>query len=421
MAYNAGACVIEPTLRQTMETTTSVSEQDGAPSGDPAELVKILVVDDEPALEPLVRQRFRKKIRANEWTFEFAHDGREALEQLKAHPDIELVLTDINMPGMDGLTLLNHLGEMDRLLRAVVVSAYGDMQNIRTAMNRGAFDFVTKPVDFEDLETTINKGLRELKVFREATEAQIQLTAIQNELDVARRIQEAALPESIPDRPEFDVYAAMTPARDVGGDLYDFFLIDEKRLGFVIGDVSGKGLSAAMLMSVSRSLMKALALKGADPSDCLADLNKLLYPDTLPEMFVTMFYGVLDIGSGTVTYCNAGHNPPFVITGDREVHFLDRTESIAVCLLADFDYKQKQIEMASGDTLLLYTDGVTEAMSPTGAEFTEERLQDLLSTSSSRTSADLVRDVVQGVVAHAAGAPQSDDVTTLALRYDGRQ
>lgn len=403
-----------------MELTTTAGDRDGAPTTETADLVKILVVDDEPALEPLVRQRFRKKIRANEWTFEFARDGREALEQLKAHPDIELILTDINMPGMDGLTLLNHLGELDRLLRAVVVSAYGDMQNIRTAMNRGAFDFVTKPVDFEDLETTINKGLRELKVFREATEAQVRLTAIQSELDVARRIQEAALPESIPDRPEFDISAAMTPARDVGGDLYDYFLVDESRLGFVIGDVSGKGLSAAMMMSVSRSLLKALALKGAEPKNCLADLNRLLYPDTLPEMFVTVFYGVLELASGRVSYCNAGHNPPFVITNDRDVRLLDRTESIAVCLLPDFEYKQKEVVLEPGDAILLYTDGVTEAMSPTGTEFTEERLQKLLRESSSKTSAELIKVVLRSVTAHADGARQSDDITTLALKYTGR-
>lgn len=403
-----------------MELTTTAGDRDGAPTTETADLVKILVVDDEPALEPLVRQRFRKKIRANEWTFEFARDGREALEQLKAHPDIELILTDINMPGMDGLTLLNHLGELDRLLRAVVVSAYGDMQNIRTAMNRGAFDFVTKPVDFEDLETTINKGLRELKVFREATEAQVRLTAIQSELDVARRIQEAALPESIPDRPEFDIWAAMTPARDVGGDLYDYFLVDESRLGFVIGDVSGKGLSAAMMMSVSRSLLKALALKGAEPKNCLADLNRLLYPDTLPEMFVTVFYGVLELASGRVSYCNAGHNPPFVITNDRDVRLLDRTESIAVCLLPDFEYKQKEVVLEPGDAILLYTDGVTEAMSPTGTEFTEERLQKLLRESSSKTSAELIKVVLRSVTAHADGARQSDDITTLALKYTGR-
>jgi sigma-B regulation protein RsbU (phosphoserine phosphatase) len=397
-----------------MEATEAIGVVDAVP-----ELTKILVVDDEPALEPLVRQRFRKKIRANEWTFEFAHDGYEALKQLEAHPDIGLVLTDINMPGMDGLTLLNRLGEMDRLLRAVVVSAYGDMKNIRTAMNRGAFDFVTKPVDFEDLETTIYKSLRELQAFREASEAQDRLSALQNELDIARQIQEAALPDRIPDRREFDIAASMVPAREVGGDLYDFFLIDEKRLGFVIGDVSGKGLSAAMLMSVSRSLLKAMALKGADPGAVIYDLNRLLYPDTLPQMFVTLFYGVLDTATGVVTYCNAGHNPPFVLKRDGHVSFLERTGGIAVCLLGDFKYEYREIELSPGDSLFLYTDGVTEAMSPSSEEYSEDRLKEVLQERGAAAANELIDGVLRSVRTFASGAPQSDDITTLVLRYVG--
>ena len=121
---------------------------------------KILVVDDEPDLEDLVVQRFRRNIRNGEYEFKFARDGAEALEVLEADPDIDIVLCDINMPRMDGLTLLGHLGEMKVLIRAVIVSAYGDMTNIRTAMNRGAFDFVTKPIDFEDLHVTSEKTCR---------------------------------------------------------------------------------------------------------------------------------------------------------------------------------------------------------------------------------------------------------------------
>lgn len=128
---------------------------------------KILVVDDEPDLEMLVTQKFRRRIRAGELSFVFAHDGQEALDVLRAEPDIDMVLSDINMPRMDGLTLLNQLQSLSHLLRAVIVSAYGDMRNIRTAMNRGAFDFVTKPIDFDDLEATINKTLADLTAFRE--------------------------------------------------------------------------------------------------------------------------------------------------------------------------------------------------------------------------------------------------------------
>jgi adenylate cyclase len=130
---------------------------------------KILVVDDEADLEILIRQKFRKQIRDNEYDFTFAQNGVDALSKLAAHPDIGLVLSDINMPEMDGLTLLHRLNEMKNpVLKAVIVSAYGDMDNIRLAMNRGAFDFLTKPIDFNDLEATIAKTLEELAVLRQA-------------------------------------------------------------------------------------------------------------------------------------------------------------------------------------------------------------------------------------------------------------
>lgn len=134
-------------------------------------MTKILVADDEPDLEALIKQKFRKKIREQAYEFVFAHNGRDALEKIKQHPDIDIVLSDINMPEMDGLTLLTRLGESSPLIKAVIVSAYGDMDNIRTAMNRGAFDFVTKPVNFDDLELTMQKTIAHVKLVRQTLQA----------------------------------------------------------------------------------------------------------------------------------------------------------------------------------------------------------------------------------------------------------
>src|SRR4051794_9335811 len=189
---------------------------------------KILVVDDEPDVELLIKQRFRRKIREGEFEFEFALNGEDALEKLSADHSIDIVMSDINMPVMDGLTLLTQLSSLDRVLRTVMVSAYGDMQNIRIAMNRGAYDFLTKPIDFEDFETTIHKTIQEIKGVREGHQARKQLTEIENELGAASRIQKSMLPRSFPpfpDRKEFEVYAEMAAARSVGGDFFDFFFI----------------------------------------------------------------------------------------------------------------------------------------------------------------------------------------------------
>ena len=226
----------------------------------------------------LIRQKFRRKIRSREWSCLFAENGVHALELLAETPDVDIIMTDINMPIMDGLTLLGRVQDQYPLLRTLVVSAYGDMQNIRTAMNRGAFDFVTKPIDFEDLETTIQKTWDTVRTLKQAVETEQSLDAIRKELDIARMIQTQFLPTTFPSFANTDLFAMSTPAREVGGDFYDFFFLDEHRLGFTIGDVSGKGVSAALFMAVTRTLIKALALQGLSPGACMTTTKPATAP-----------------------------------------------------------------------------------------------------------------------------------------------
>src|SRR5438067_3810962 len=171
------------------------------------------MVDDEPDLEVVIRQKFRKEIREKKYEFVFARDGAQALEKLKEDPEILLVLSDINMPNMDGLTLLGRLKEEHPLIQPVIVSAYSDMINIRTAMNRGAFDFLTKPIDFQDFEITIAKTLRHVEETKQGIQVRHQLAAVQVELNLARDIQQSILPQDVPLFPELDVQAVMMPAR----------------------------------------------------------------------------------------------------------------------------------------------------------------------------------------------------------------
>ena len=215
--------------------------------------VKILSVDDEIDLELLLTQFFRRKIRKGEYEFVFAHNGVEALQKMLEHPDIEIVLSDINMPEMDGLSLLARINEMrNPALKVIMVSAYGDMGNIRQAMNCGAFDFATKPIDLEDLDRTIEKAVKQLEFVHEAQQNSRELTDLHSDLTVAREIQHAILPqrftvENTRIRPELssrlDLFADMVAAKDVGGDFYDFFMIDHDHIGLVMADVSGKGIA----------------------------------------------------------------------------------------------------------------------------------------------------------------------------------
>ena len=381
---------------------------------------KILIVDDAPEFELLIQQMFRTRLQANEWAFVFAADGVEALEILQSDPEIELVLTDIKMPRMDGLTLLTKLGALDRPLKAVVVSAYGDLENIRVAMNRGAFDFVTKPIDFEDLEITILKAEHELQIHKKAIEAHHQLGALRQELEVAKRIQKAALPTTFPKRDALMLYAFTSPSRDVCGDFYDFFFIEEHRLGFVLGDVSGRGISVALLSVLCRTVLQAVALQGAPPGACLQFTKNLLSSKDLAAMPVTLFYGILDTETGTVTYCNAGQQSPYVLRAHDTVEPLGETESAVTSLTDGVSYQTRETTLQPGEGLLLFTDGLLHTMDSHGHSFSSERLRTLLGQCRGARPANIIRDVMRDVTRFSSHGSQSDDITLLALRYLGR-
>ncbi len=380
---------------------------------------KILVVDDEPDLELLLRQKFRRRIRSGAITLVFAQNGVEALEKLEAHNDIDMILSDINMPEMDGLTLLQQLNQLHLDLRAVIVTAYGDMKNIRTAMNRGAFDFVTKPIDFEDLETTITKTLAHLQVMREALESRDELVALRQELGVAAKMQESILPTDFPADPRYELHAWMTPAREVGGDFYDFFRLENDRLGMVVADVSGKGVPAALFMMVSRTLVKGTAIGESDPARCLAEVNDMLSESNEESMFVTLFYASLDPATGRLDYANGGHNLPFVVKASGEVKQIESEAGLVLGVMPGFEFPGGSVQMEPGDTFFLYTDGITEAMDADEEEFGEEELAEVLSECGGSPAAAVSRHVVQAVQEHAGEAPQSDDITCMALRYLG--
>ena len=380
---------------------------------------KILVVDDEPDLELLLRQKFRRKTRSGQLVLIFAKNGVEALEQLEEHDDVDLVLSDINMPEMDGLALLQQLGSLDYDLRAVMVTAYGDMKNIRTAMNRGAFDFVTKPIDFDDLEATIDKTLEHLMVMREALRSRDELVAIRQELGVAAQMQESILPTDFPENPRYEIHASMTPAREVGGDFYDFFRLEDERMGIVVADVSGKGVPAALFMMVSRTLMKGTAIGESNPAKCLSEVNELLTETNEESMFVTVFYTTLDPATGNVEFANAGHNLPYVVKPSGEVRQIPCDPGLVLGVLPSFEFPGGTAELEPGDVLFFYTDGVNEAMDENGVEFGDERLTRILAETAGSSAADFSSRVVQAVHGHAGEAPQSDDITCMAVRYIG--
>ena len=377
---------------------------------------KILVVDDEPDLEPLMLQRMRRDIRAGRYRFVFAYNGVEALEQLNEDDEIDMVLSDINMPKMDGLALLEQIPSVDPEIRAVIISAYGDMQNIRTAMNRGAFDFVTKPIDFDDLKVTIERTLRHMAEWREALSSRDKLVALQNELDVASKIQQSVLPTGFPSSDSYEVAANMEPARNVGGDFFDIMRLENSRLGLAVADVSDKGVPAALFMMSSITQLKGAAIGIGEPGGVLSEVNDLLNQDNETAMFVTLLYAVYNPENGVMTYANGGHNPPVIVHADGSSTLLPMTGGIALGVAPGFEYEQSTATLNPGETIVLYTDGVTEAMNGDGEEFGIDRLRGLFVGVPPRHPKEANKAILEAVSTFAGDTPQSDDITCLTLR-----
>ncbi len=377
---------------------------------------RILAVDDEPDFERLLLQRMRRDIRAGRYSFVFARNGIEALERLHEDRTIDMVLSDINMPEMDGLTLLEQIPNVDPNVRSVIVSAYGDMQNIRTAMNRGAFDFVTKPIDFQDLRVTIDRTLRHLAMWREALESRDRLVALENELQIARSMQQSILPTEFPSSSSWDMFAGMEPARDVGGDFYDILRLPHGRIALAVADVSGKGVPAALFMMSSRTLLKGASVGRTAANEALREVNRLLNESNEASMFVTVFLAIFNPESGKFSFANGGHNPPLLVRADGTMSLLEKPAGIALGLLPDFEFEEGTATLEPGDTVLLYTDGVTEAENEKGEQFGMERLQALFAVSPPPNSREATKAVFDAVNEFAGDSPQFDDITCLTLR-----
>jgi len=246
---------------------------------------------------------------------------------------------------------------------------------------------------------------------------------LESELKIARNIQMSFLPKRFPPFPEidaFELHAALEPAWEVGGDLYDFFLTGDGRLLFLVGDVSGKGVPAALFMAVTKTLIKGIAEQESDPAQILTKVNRELCVDNESLLFVTLFLAILDTGTGRLTYSNAGHNPPARIGPDGAVSWLSLPRGVFLGIMEEAVYRTAETRLAPGETLVAYTDGVTEAMDPDQKLFSSERLLDLLAVQAGHDPETLDTAVLAAVRAFAGNAPQADDITVLSLRYRGR-
>jgi sigma-B regulation protein RsbU (phosphoserine phosphatase) len=225
---------------------------------------------------------------------------------------------------------------------------------------------------------------------------------------------------AFPDHREFSVYATLHPAREVGGDFYDFYFIDENRLCFCVGDVSGKGVPAALFMAVTKTLIKSRSSNDFSTASILSHVNNEMSRDNVSNMFVTIFICILDINTGELVYTNAGHNPAYLKRIDGNLERLDTLHGPIVGAVEKIEYKENKSKISCGDTILLYTDGVTEAMNEKKTLFTESRLVEFFSTYKSESVESLVDTLVKTVKKFEGKADQADDITVLAFKYLGK-
>jgi sigma-B regulation protein RsbU (phosphoserine phosphatase) len=256
-------------------------------------------------------------------------------------------------------------------------------------------------------------------VLARALEQELRLQHLEKELQVARELQASMLPREhplFPDHPGVDVGAAMVPARAVGGDFYDAFPLDAERVCVSVGDVSGKGMPAALFMVRTLTLMRIEMLRGGRVGEALARVNAALSVDNPSCMFASIFVAVVNVGSGAVDYASAGHNPPLTCLADAGVGYLAVPKGIIAGIDEDATYPTRHLDLASGDLLLLYTDGVTEAENPALEQYSPERLVTWGESTALDDAETVVAALQEDVERFADGAAQSDDITILALR-----
>jgi sigma-B regulation protein RsbU (phosphoserine phosphatase) len=243
-----------------------------------------------------------------------------------------------------------------------------------------------------------------------------KLIQIQEEIRVARDIQQNLLPKEIPIINGYDIYAINTPAREVGGDYYDFIKLSENKTAIALGDVSGKGLPAAMLMANLQATLRGQLLFCECAKDCINRANNLLYKSTDTSKFVTLFFGILNTENNTLTYCNAGHNDPLFIA-NRKISKLDKGGLLLSCF-ENSEYDEEEIIFEKGSTLVIFSDGVTEAMNEADEEYTDERLEKLLLDNINESVQEMIKNIIDDVKFHIGNNPQSDDITLMIIKRE---
>jgi sigma-B regulation protein RsbU (phosphoserine phosphatase) len=363
--------------------------------------MRALIADDQPD----VIEALRLLLKQEGYQIETANSPAAVLHNL-SEGEFDLLLMDLNYArdttsGQEGLDLLRSVRQLDSELPVVVMTAWGSIPLAVEAMRGGAQDFVEKPWDNSQLLSTVRRRMHSGAAARE-------------ELQEAVAAQHALLPKAIPQIPGCDISAAWTPMGKVGGDYLDLLRLDERRLGICLGDASGKGIPAALLMSNLQAAVRALAPDAHSTDSLTTRLNRILCANTAPNKFITLFYG--EIEGRRLTYTNAGHNPPMLVRAGGELVRLELGGAL-LGVFPDWVYQQGEVSLNPGDCLVLFSDGITEAENLTGDPFGEERLLRIVAANWTLDATALRKKIISEVSDFSGGQLQ-DDATLLVIAIE---
>jgi serine phosphatase RsbU (regulator of sigma subunit) len=374
---------------------------------------RILIVDDVKANIDILVQALR-----DEYKLSVAVDGAGALRAIEKTPP-DLVLLDIVMPGIDGYEVCRQLRaqEQTRELPVMFLSALEDVKDKAKGFEIGGNDYLTKPFEVLEVKARV-RSLLKAKAYADAVRE-----AMARDLRIAREIQMGILPADLAGATRgsgLDVSAAIEPAKEVGGDLYEVLRISNDRVVVALGDVSGKGIPAALFMAVAVTVLRTLARQIAEPDEILRRLNDELAEQNPRSMFVTLQCLVFDLVKRTVSVAGAGHHQLAIVSPGRPPRLACASTGRPAGLMPLNPIECETLPLQSGDTFVLFSDGVSEAMNIHEDFYGEERLLAALATTGGAPAEETVRQVLSDVRSFAAGAKQSDDITVVAVRYAPR-